>query len=78
MDISTYGGGSFGSCAEQPSYDTVRWEDITGTPTSVMGYGIRDAYTKDEVEKRLEDLDLNVDMSVDEAALKNMLLQVLK
>lgn len=77
MDISTYGGGSFG-CVEQPSYDTVRWEDITGTPTSVMGYGIRDAYTKDEVEKRLEDIDLNVDMSIDEAALKNMLLQVLR
>lgn len=50
MDISTYGGDAIcGSCDETQSYDTVRWQDITGTPTSLSGYGITDAYTIDQV-----------------------------
>lgn len=50
MDISTYGGGT-GCCdgGEIPTYDTVRWQDITGTPTSIAGYGITDVYTKSDV-----------------------------
>lgn len=55
MDISTYGGG-IDCCggAEMPSYDTVRWQDITGAPTSLAGYGITDAYTKSEVYSKDE------------------------
>lgn len=55
MDISTYGGDVIcESCDDIPSYDTVRWQDITGTPTSIAGYGITDAYTEDEVYNKDE------------------------
>lgn len=55
MDISTYGGGTgCGDSNNMASYDTVRWEDITGAPTSLAGYGITDAYTKDEVYSKHE------------------------
>lgn len=50
MDISTYGGGI--ECCDGsdiPTYNTVRWQDITGTPTSISGYGITDAYTTGQV-----------------------------
>lgn len=55
MDIDTYGGGT-GCCNGDniASYDTVRWEDITGIPTSLAGYGITDVYTKDEVYSKSE------------------------
>lgn len=55
MDISTYGT-DIGCCDGDgmASYDTVRWEDITGIPTSLAGYGITDAYTKDEVYHKNE------------------------
>lgn len=55
MDISTYGGGT-GCCdgGELPTYNTVRWEDITGTPTSLSGYGITDAYSNSQVYNKNE------------------------
>ena len=55
MDISAYGSG-IGCCEGTggSSYDTVRWEDITGTPTTISGYGITDAYTTDEVYTKVE------------------------
>ena len=55
MDIDTYGGDVIcGSCDDIPSYDTVRWKDITGTPTTIEGYGITNAYTEDEVYTKNE------------------------
>ena len=55
MDISTYGGDVVCGCVDNiPSYDTVRWQDITETPTSLGGYGITDAYTDTEVYSKAE------------------------
>lgn len=54
MDISTYGGDVIcGSCDEIPSYDTVRWQDITGIPNTLAGYGITNAYTDSEIDSAL-------------------------
>ena len=54
MDISVYGGGaSCSDCDVIPSYNTVRWEDIIGTPTTLGGYGLAD-----EVNAKLENLDI--------------------
>ena len=65
MDISTYGGDAICGCVDNiPSYDTIRWQDITGTPTTVKGYGITDAYTvgevynKVEVDNKIENIDV--------------------
>ena len=61
MDISTYGSDIIcGSSDDIPSYDTVRWQDITGTPTTIEGYGITDAYTKVEVDTLIEDIDIDI------------------
>ena len=60
MDISTYGGNAIcGDCDDIPSYDTVRWQDITGLPTSLGGYGITDAYTKTEVEDIVDNIEIH-------------------
>ena len=66
MDITMYGGGT-GCCDANnaASYNTVRWEDITGTPTSISGYGITDAYTKSEVYSKDEVYDKNETYSID-------------
>ena len=62
MDISTYGGDAICACADSiPSYDTVRWQDITGTPTSIAGYGISDAYTENEIDEKIEDIHEKID-----------------
>lgn len=54
MDISVYGGNT--SCGEMVSYETVKWENIVGAPTSISGYGIADAYTKYETDRKIEEL----------------------
>lgn len=55
IDILTYGG-STGCCDGEgtSSYVTINWEDIVGTPTSLSGYGITDAYTKSDVYNKSE------------------------
>jgi hypothetical protein len=54
MDISVYGGGTAcGDCDAIPSYNTVRWEDIIGTPTTLGGYGI-----EDDINAKLENVDV--------------------
>ena len=56
MDISTYGNDTICDCYENiPSYDTVRWQDITGAPTSLAGYGITDAYTQKQADSKITD-----------------------
>jgi hypothetical protein len=76
MDLSTYGGDAIcGSCDEIPSYDTVRWQDITGTPTTIAGYGIEDAYTENEIDDMLDNVE--VSMNVDENELNKMLTNIL-
>ena len=56
MDISTYGSNAICDCYENiPSYDTIRWQDITGAPTSLAGYGITDAYTQEQADNKIYD-----------------------
>lgn len=59
MDISVYGGNS--DCGEMASYETVKWENIIGIPTSIQGYGITDVYTMDEIDSKLQAIDVDVE-----------------
>lgn len=87
MDISTYGGDAICGCVDNiPSYDTIRWQDITGTPTTVKGYGIADAYTvgevynKVEVDNKIENIDVGGSggsATIDEDKLNQMLNDIL-
>lgn len=87
MDISTYGGDAICGCVDNiPSYDTIRWQDITGTPTTVKGYGITDAYTvgevynKVEVDNKIENIDVGGSggsATIDEDKLNQMLNDIL-
>lgn len=90
MDISTYGGDAVCNCPEgSQSYDTVRWQDITGTPTTIEGYGITNAYTEDEVytKNEVDDKIENIEISggsgtggsvtIDENELNEMLEDIL-
>ena len=70
MDITIEGGMDCGGCDEIFPYDTVPWEKITGTPTSINGYGITNAYTKVEVDQKIED---NGNANISEAELQKML-----
>ena len=82
MDISTYGSDIICDCPEgSQSYDTVRWQDITGTPTTIAGYGITDAYTETEIDEKLENIKINGgsgnSITVDENELNEMLKDIL-
>jgi hypothetical protein len=59
MDVSVYGGNI--DCGEMASYETVKWENIIGAPTSIRGYGITDAYTMDEIDNRLQEIDVDIE-----------------
>ena len=59
MDISVYGGGtSCEDCDTIPSYNTVKWGDIVGVPTTLGGYGITDAYTAGEIDDKIENVEV--------------------
>jgi hypothetical protein len=85
MDVSTYGADAIcGDCSEIPSYDTIRWEDITGTPNTIGGYGITDAYTDKEIDDKLKNIDISGgggsgsgSATIDEEELNNMLEDIL-
>ena len=74
MDITIEGGMDCSGCDEIFPYDTVPWEKITGTPTSIGGYGINNAYTKVEVDQKIED---NGSANISEAELQKMLTDTL-
>ena len=74
MDITIEGGMDCSGCDEIFPYDTVPWEKITGTPTSIGGYGINNAYTKVEVDQKIED---NGNAHISEAELQKMLTDTL-
>lgn len=74
MDITIEGGMDCSGCDEIFPYDTVPWEKITGTPTSIGGYGINNAYTKVEVDQKIED---NGNANISEAELQKMLADTL-
>lgn len=70
MDITIEGGMDCGGCEEVFPYDTVPWEKITDTPTSIVGYGINNAYTKVEVDQKIAD---NGNANISEEELQKML-----
>lgn len=74
MDITIEGGMDCSGCDEIFPYDTVPWKKITGTPTSIGGYGINNAYTKVEVDQKIED---NGNANISEAELQKMLTDTL-
>ena len=74
MDITIEGGMDCSGCDEIFPYDTVPWEKITGTPTSIGGYGINNAYTRVEVDQKIED---NGNANISEAELQKMLTDTL-
>lgn len=90
MDVSTYGS-EIECCDTLPAYDTVRWEDIVNTPSSIYGYGITDAYNKDDIDAKFKNIDFSggaesgsgsgdgcdCDGTVDEDALNQMLSDIL-
>ena len=87
MDITVYNGDT--DCGNVASYDTIKWENIIGTPTTIGGYGITDAYTvdevytKDEVDDKIDDIEISGGTSsggntnIDEDELNDMLADIL-
>ena len=41
--------------------DTLSWYKVVDTPTSISGYGINDAYTKDEIDVMLSSANVSID-----------------
>ena len=81
MDITIYGSDAICDCyGDIPSYNTVNWKDITGTPTSIAGYGITDAYTEAEIDEKLANIDIGEvggSVTIDENELNEMLKDIL-
>ena len=82
IDVDVYGGGvTCGDCNDTPSHDSIEWVDIINTPTTISGYGITDAYTMNEVDTKIDNIDISSGGSesanVDDEKLYNMLEDVL-
>jgi hypothetical protein len=82
MDIRTYGSEIYcGDCSDVPSYNTVKWDDIIDTPTTIGGYGITDAYTIVEVDDKIDNIEITGgtggSTNVDEQELNDMLADIL-
>ena len=61
IDVVAYGGGTCcGDYTGDVNYDKVPWENITGTPTTIEGYGITNAYNTVEIDSKIESLDINI------------------
>lgn len=65
------GGTSSGDSGSSSGY--VSWDNIIGKPTTIRGYGITDAYTMAEVNKKIS----NIETSVDGEELNEMLEETL-
>lgn len=88
MDIDVYGSGiDCGSCSDGGSSGgtftgTIAWKDITNTPTTIEGYGITDAYTMDDVDNIVENIEIsgggNDSVNINEADLNAMLNDILQ
>ena len=60
---------------------TISWDNITDTPTTIAGYGIANAYTKDEVDYEIANIEVTGgggdSVNVDEKELDQMLSDIL-
>lgn len=89
MDVDIHGGDiNCGNCPDDDNNGsgiefngTISWDNITDTPTTIAGYGIIDAYTKDEVDYEIENIEVTGGVggstNVDEEELDKMLADIL-
>lgn len=60
---------------------TIAWGNITDLPSTIAGYGITDAYTMEEVDEKIEDIEVSggsgENVNINEADLNNMLSDIL-
>jgi len=80
--IDVYTPGVDVCCPDNTDYGIISWKDIAETPTSLAGYGISDAYTINEIDNKLENIEITGgtctgDHNVDERELSDMLAEVL-
>lgn len=80
--INVYTPGMDICCSDNTDYGIISWEDIAETPTSLAGYGISDAYTASEIDKKLANIEITGgtctgDHNIDERELDNMLEDIL-
>lgn len=77
MDIKTYGSDTCDECPGGANWDgVINWEDIIGTPTTLGGYGITDAYTTTEVDEKIDNIECtggSGSVDIDEEELDNAL-----
>lgn len=61
IDIYSEGTGCICDGTPGGEFGTVAWDDIVGTPDTIGGYGIKDAYTIKEVDYKIENVTINED-----------------
>lgn len=89
MDVDIHGGDiNCGNCPDDDNNNggvefngTISWDNITDTPTTIAGYGITDAYTKDEVDYEIENIEVSGGVvgstKIDEEELNKILSDIL-
>lgn len=87
MDVDIHGGDiNCGNCPDDGNDNnvefngTISWDNITDTPTTIAGYGITDAYTKDEMDYEIENIEVSGgsgSANVNEEELDKMLSDIL-
>ena len=86
MDVDVYGSGiDCGSCPDNGGSTftgTIAWKNITNTPTTIEGYGITDAYTMNDVDNIVENIEISGggsgSVSINETDLNAMLDDILQ
>ena len=87
MDVDVYGSGiDCGSCPDNGGSGntftgTIAWKDITNTPTTIEGYGITDAYTMNDVDSIVENIEVSGgggNININEVDLNAMLDDILQ
>lgn len=78
--IDVYTGNDSCDCPDNTEYGLISWNDIINTPTTLHGYGIKDAYTSQEVDDKIENIEISggaENVLINEADLDRMLQDVL-
>ena len=76
-DNTSSGGGS--SSGGGIMTGDVYWGSIIGKPDTIKGYNITDAYTKNEVDQKISEVECDCDdVEIDEQALNDMLASILR
>lgn len=85
IDIGNFDGNCV--CGDTTDYGFINWNDIIGEPDTLAGYGITDAYTAAEIDKKLANITVNggtgggsncdCDLTINEDELTQMLNNIL-